>query len=65
MPRNIRALSFTQLTIKFTFFILLTLSTEFRIAEVAMPGGCSVRAIWILNRLDVVVFSRYPPKSTI
>jgi hypothetical protein len=50
---------------KFTFFILLTLSTEFRIAEVAMPGGCSVRAIWILNRLDAVVFSRYPPKSTI
>ena len=25
-----------------------------------MPGGCSIRAIWILNSLDAVVFSRYP-----
>lgn len=58
--RNIRTLSFTQLTIKFTFFISLTLSIEFQIAEVAMPGGCSIRAIWILNSLDAVVFSRYP-----
>ncbi|KAL5541720.1 hypothetical protein UlMin_009430 [Ulmus minor] len=26
-----------------------------------MPGGCSVRAIWILNNLDTVVFSRRFP----
>ncbi|KAH0992387.1 hypothetical protein GBA52_003870 [Prunus armeniaca] len=27
----------------------------------AMTGGCSIRAIWILNRLDAVVFSRRFP----
>ncbi|KAG6732013.1 hypothetical protein I3843_01G148400 [Carya illinoinensis] len=26
----------------------------------AMSGGCSIRAIWILNSLDSVVFSRFP-----
>ncbi|KAK0599876.1 hypothetical protein LWI29_009386 [Acer saccharum] len=26
-----------------------------------MPGGCSIRALWILNSLDAVVFSRRFP----
>ncbi|KAM1626594.1 hypothetical protein ACFXTN_013579 [Malus domestica] len=29
----------------------------------AMTGGCSIRAIWILNSLDAVVFSRSSPNT--
>ncbi|KAM0982027.1 hypothetical protein ACFX2A_015301 [Malus domestica] len=29
----------------------------------AMTGGCNIRAIWILNSLDVVVFSRSSPNT--
>ncbi|TKY54079.1 AP-5 complex subunit mu [Spatholobus suberectus] len=31
------------------------------IGVAAMPSGCSIRAIWILNNLDAVVFSRRFP----
>ncbi|XP_027330821.1 AP-5 complex subunit mu isoform X2 [Abrus precatorius] len=31
------------------------------IGAAAMPSGCSIRAIWVLNNLDAVVFSRRFP----